>query len=101
MTVTERGTQQGHIEMKINSCNSQKFLVIFLAGILATGVAFAQDNDAERNARDQQKTKQAQAVSKEVYDKIQQAQDKVDAEDYNGALRVLNNLNASDKLTEY
>ena len=101
MTVTERGTQQGHIEMKINSCNSQKFLVIFLAGMLATGGAFAQDKDAERNARDQQKTKQAQAVSKEVYDKIQQAQDKVDAEDYKGALRVLNNLNASDKLTEY
>jgi tetratricopeptide (TPR) repeat protein len=87
--------------MKINSCNSQKFLVIFLAGMLATGGAFAQDKNAERTARDQQKTKQAQAVSKEVYDKILQAQDKVDAEDYKGALRVLNNLNASDKLTEY
>jgi tetratricopeptide (TPR) repeat protein len=87
--------------MKINSCNSQKFLVIFLAGMLATGGAFAQDKKAERTARDQQKTKQAQAVSKEVYDKILQAQDKVDAEDYKGALRVLNNLNASDKLTEY
>ena len=48
-----------------------------------------------------QKTKQAQAVSKEVYDKITKAQEKVDAKDYQGALRDLNNLYNPDKLTEY
>jgi len=85
--------------MKIKSGISQKIILIFLAGMLAAGAAFAQED--ERNKRDQQKTKQAQAVSKEVYDKIQQAQDKVDAEDYNGALRLLDGLNRSDKLTEY
>ncbi len=73
--------------------------LILLAGVIAAGGAYAQQD--ERAKRDQQKTKQAQAVSKEVYDKIQQAQDKVDEEDYKGALRVLNNLNRSDKLTEY
>ncbi len=73
--------------------------LILLAGVIAAGGAYAQQD--ERAKRDQQKTKQAQAVSKEVYDKIQQAQDKVDEEDYKGALRVLNNLNRGDKLTEY
>lgn len=63
------------------------------------GGAYAQKT--EREERDQQKTKQAQAVSKEVYDKILQAQEKVDAEDYQGALRILQTLNKSDKLTEY
>jgi outer membrane protein assembly factor BamD (BamD/ComL family) len=75
----------------------QKLVMILLVGLLAAGSAYAQ----QENERDQQKTKQAQAVSKEVYDKIQQAQEKVDAEDYNGALKILNALNRSDKLTEY
>ena len=78
---------------------SMKLCLLLLATVLAAGGAYAQDDEKAR--RDQQKTKQAQAVSKEVYDKIQQAQEKVDAEDYKGALRILNNLNRSDKLTEY
>jgi tetratricopeptide (TPR) repeat protein len=78
---------------------SVKLCSLLLAGLLAAGGAYAQDS--EKDQRDQQKTKQAQAVSKEVYDKIQQAQEKVDAEDYNGALRILDSLNRSDKLTEY
>ena len=73
--------------------------LIVLAGVIAAGGAYAQEDEKAR--RDKQKTKQAQAVSKEVYDKILQAQEKVDEEDYKGALRVLNNLNRSDKLTEY
>jgi tetratricopeptide (TPR) repeat protein len=78
---------------------SLKLSVILLAGFLAAGVAYAQDDEKAR--RDQQKTKQAQAVSKEVYDKITQAQEKVDADELPGALRILETLNRSDKLTEY
>ncbi len=78
---------------------SVKLCLFLLAGVLATGGAYAQQT--EREKRDQQKTRQAQAVSKEVYDKILQAQDKVDAEDYKGALRILQNMNRSNKLTEY
>jgi tetratricopeptide (TPR) repeat protein len=78
---------------------ARKLGLILLVASFAAGGAHAQQD--ERAQRDQQKTKQAQAVSKEVYDKIQQAQDRVDAEDYDGALRILNTLNRSDKLTEY
>ncbi len=48
-----------------------------------------------------QKTKQAQAVSKEVYERIQKAQEDVDAKNYDAALRKLNALYNPDKLTEY
>ena len=73
--------------------------VILVGVVLATGSAHAQKD--EREERDKQKTKQAQAVSKEVYDKIAKAQEQVDAKDYQGALRALNNLYNPDKLTEY
>ena len=78
---------------------SFKLGLILLAGLLAAGVTYAQDD--ERAARDKQKTKQAQAVSKEVYDKITQAQDAVDEDKLDSALRILQTLNRSDKLTEY
>jgi len=60
------------------------------------GAAIAQDDQEDKT-----KTKQAQAVSKEVYDQIQKAQELVDAKDYSGALRMLNRLYNPDKLTEY
>jgi tetratricopeptide (TPR) repeat protein len=69
-----------------------------LIGGLPLGAAFAQQSEEENAA---QKTKQAQAVSKDVYDKIQAAQEQVDAKDFAGALRTLNGLYNPDKLTEY
>ena len=74
-----------------------------VCGMFAAVPAAAQD-DAESQAEAEsraQKTKQAQAVSKEVYDRIQKAQEMVDAKDYAGALRSLNSLYNPDKLTEY
>jgi tetratricopeptide (TPR) repeat protein len=79
---------------------SLKIASALLAGALAMNPAIAQDDD-ERAERDAQKTKQAQAVSKEVYDKIAKAQEQVDAQDYNSALKMLNSLYNPDKLTEY
>jgi tetratricopeptide (TPR) repeat protein len=76
-----------------------KMLLAVIATVFVAGSAFAQDD--EREERDAQKTKQAQAVSKEVYDKITKAQEQVEAKDYQGALRALNNLYDPDKLTEY
>ena len=78
-------------------------LALVLSALAMTS-AVAQDSaeeDAAQRKSEQQKTKQAQAVSKEVYDKITKAQDAVDAKDYQGALKMLNQLYNPDKLTEY
>ena len=79
---------------------SSKLCLALIAGLLAFGNAAAQSGQADADT-DQTKTKQAQAVSKEVYERIQKAQELVDAKDYNGALRLLNSLYNPDKLTEY
>ena len=73
-----------------------------MCGLLASAPAVAQDDeDAAERESQAQKTKQAQAVSKEVYEKIEKAQELVDAKDYQGALRELDRLYNPDKLTEY
>ena len=78
---------------------SLKLCLAVIVGVLAFGNAAAQK--ATDEDRDKTKTKQAQAVSKEVYEKIQKAQEMVDAKNYNGALKSLNSLYNPDKLTEY
>ena len=80
---------------------SMTLCVSLLCALLASGSAWAQKARQEAEGQDEQKTKQAQAVSKEVYDRIQKAQEQVDAKDYQGALRTLNSLYNPDKLTEY
>jgi tetratricopeptide (TPR) repeat protein len=85
--------------MQSNIRFTVKFVAaVLLSSSLAVGPAVAQQSAEESAA---QKTKQAQAVSKDVYDKIQVAQEQVEAKDYAGALRTLNNLYNPDKLTEY
>ena len=79
---------------------SQKLFILLLAGLLANGSALAQGS-GQADKKDDTKTKQAQAVSKEVYEKILQAQEMVDVKEYQPALRLLNNLYNPDKLTEY
>ena len=81
---------------------SLKLTVALVCTLVATDTVLAkeEDEEAERRSNEQQ-TKQAQAVSKAVYDKITKAQEAVDAEDYAGALKLLNNLYDPDKLTEY
>ncbi|MDG2376913.1 MAG: hypothetical protein P8M18_11260 [Woeseiaceae bacterium] len=83
--------------------NSNRFLqrvwLFLICGMFATGAAFAQDN--EREERDKTKTKQAQAVSKEVYDRIQKAQEAIDADDAQGALKILTALENKKGITEY
>jgi len=73
--------------------------LLVIAAFIAGTPAYAQSSGAEQ--QDQTKTKKAQAVSKQVYDKIQEAQEKIDADDFKGALRILDALNNSDKLTDY
>jgi Na+-transporting NADH:ubiquinone oxidoreductase subunit NqrC len=44
-----------------------RIFVLLVCGVFAAGAAYSAQQD-ERNERDKQKTKQAQAVSKEVYE---------------------------------
>jgi tetratricopeptide (TPR) repeat protein len=76
-----------------------KLCVLLLAGVLASGSAAAQSQRASKD--DDTKTEQAQAVSKEVYERITKAQEQVDEENYTAALKTLNSLYNPDKLTEY
>ena len=79
--------------------HSLKTLAMIACVLMLSANVSAQDD--EREKRDAQATKQAQAVSKEVYDQIQKAQEMVDGKDYAGALRMLTRLYNPDKLTEY
>ena len=81
---------------------SLKFGVILVCAALGSNIALAQDDeDAAERQSNARETKQAQAVSKEVFDRITKAQEMVDAKDYSGALKTLNDLYNPDKLTEY
>ena len=88
---------QSTIRLSLTLC------LTLLVGALSIDSAFAasEEEDAAAKKSAAQKTKQAQAVSKDVYDRITKAQEQVDAKDYQGALRQLNSLYNPDKLTEY
>lgn len=84
--------------MNINRGISLKLCLLLLAGVLA----FGSEAGAQRASKDDKtKTRQAQAVSKAVYERILKAQDLVDEENYRAALKSLNSLYNPDKLTEY
>ena len=85
--------------MNIKRGTTLKLCLAVIVGVLAFGNASAQKATEEDRAKT--KTKQAQAVSKEVYERIQKAQEKVDEKDYQGALKMLNAMYNPDKLTEY
>jgi len=86
--------------MKTDRGISLKIGILLLAGMLACGTAAAQGS-GKAAKDDKTKTKQAQAVSKEVFERITKAQEAVEAEDYPSALKTLNSLYNPDKLTEY
>ena len=85
--------------------NGKQFWIRILLSIfcvVAAGTSYGQSADEEeRKRRDSQKTKQAQAVSKDVYDRIQKAQEMIDADDTNGALKILQTLRTKKGLSEY
>ncbi len=87
--------------MKMNRGVTWKLCLAVIVGVLAFGNASAQKAKATEEDRAKTKTKQAQAVSKDVYERIQRAQEMVDEKNYNGALKTLNSLYNPDKLTEY
>lgn len=80
----------------------QKLVLVVFAALIVASPANAQKAQSEEEKRSQNtKTKKAQAVSKKIFDRIQEAQVKIDEEDYAGALRILDGMRKSDKLTDY
>ena len=74
----------------------RRIALLTVCGVLAAGPVVAQDEE-----EDTTKTKQAQAVSKEVYDRIQKAQELIDADEPQEALQLLNSLKTRKGITEY
>ena len=74
-----------------------------VSGLLLAGPASAakDDDDAAAKKSENTKTKQAQAVSKQVFDKITKAQELIDVEDNRGALKILEGMLNSGKLSDY
>ena len=78
---------------------SKKIGLLLLAGTLALNCAYSQESEQE--GRDQQRTRQAQAVSKPVYDKLLKAQEFIDAQEYSAAMEVLQGLKSSTRISDY
>ena len=87
--------------MNIKNRILAKLGLLLICSVLAVGSVYADQDDDERAERDSKRTKQAQAVSKEVYDRIQKAQEMIDADDQQGALQLLRSLKEKKGLTEY
>ena len=87
--------------MQINHQLPLKLCALVICGAFASAPVVAQDDDAAARESAAQETKQAQAVSKAVFDRITKAQEEVDAKNYPEALKILNSLYDPDKLTEY
>jgi outer membrane protein assembly factor BamD (BamD/ComL family) len=83
--------------MNIRTRLTGNIILLLVSGLFAAGLATAQEDEQG----DGQKTKKAQAVSKEVYDRIQKAQEQIDAENYPEAMDILNRLDRDSKLTDY
>jgi len=75
-----------------------RVILLLICGVFAAGSVYAAQDDERRG---KQKTKQAQAVSKEFYDRIQKAQELIDADDQRGALKMLAALKNRKGITEY
>ena len=74
-----------------------RLCLLLVVGGFAAGAAVAQDEEGGDNT----KTKQAQAVSKEFYDRIQKAQEEIDADNQQEALQILERLKTRKGITEY
>lgn len=70
--------------------------IIASATLVTAPATFAQDEEPP-----ERETKEAQAVSKKVYDRIQEAQEHIDAEEFDAALKILDSLRRKDTLTDY
>lgn len=76
-------------------------LILVLQTILAAGLFPAGSAAQDSDQRDNQRTRHAQAVSREVYETLENTQEFIDQENYRSALATLEKLYASERLTGY
>lgn len=87
--------------MNISSRFSKQLTALALSCLIGL-TAYAQTEEERREAESAaQKTKEAQAVSKEVYDRITVAQEEIEAENFTAAMGILRGLLGKKGLTEY
>jgi tetratricopeptide (TPR) repeat protein len=82
--------------------NFRSTLLAALIGVCMAALgptAVAQDDEQE--ARDNQKTRKAEALSKAVYEKLTEAQELADNQQFNQAIRVLDGLARDEGLSDY
>mgnify|MGYP001826648000 CR=1 FL=1 len=82
--------------MTITNRVLSRFALLTFCLALISGPVIAQEDE-----QDDQKTKQAQAVSKEFYDRISKAQEQIDADNPQEALQMLERLKSRKGNTEY
>ncbi len=85
--------------MTDKTSNTIELCLLLIGGLLSANISFAQSS--ERDQRDAQQTRQAEAVSRAVFDKIQQAQSEIDQENNEAAQKILNGLIGTDNLSDY
>ncbi len=81
--------------------NFRTALLAALVGICVVPLAPTAMAQDEREERDQQKTRQAEALSKAVYDKLTEAQELADNQQFAEAIRVLDSLSRDEGLSDY
>ena len=81
--------------------NSKTRTGVYVIVLLILVAADAGNAQQTADQQQQQSTRQAQAVSRPVFEKMQKSQDLLSKNDVDGALRILTSLVQSDKLSEY
>jgi tetratricopeptide (TPR) repeat protein len=77
-----------------------RICTVLLAGIIAvtaSSISIAQESGGSQ----ERETKRTPTMSEAVYKKLLEAQEAIDAKDYEGGLMVLRELEASDRLSSY
>jgi hypothetical protein len=108
--MTMRTLRQVIAQPCFSAVTGRAAIALFAAVLLLAGPALLSfGNSGQAFAKDEKKDgknapmsgRQTQALSKKVYEAITEANELVDAENYDGALAVLNKVKAMPKLSQY
>ncbi|WP_405233339.1 tetratricopeptide repeat protein [Lentisalinibacter salinarum] len=86
---------------KLFTRNFRNTLLTALVGVCMVALAPTAMAQDDQEARDNQKTRKAEALSKAVYEKLTEAQELADNQQFNQAIRVLDSLSRDEGLSDY